>query len=102
MHHKRSKMKPEEELPSPGAVSIQVRKVDLKETPAISFNIGCLTVNYVWANGGRCSRKRELDSSDASKHRVGLSAPRFCSPPLRPGTKAAVFLLLSCSPNRAG
>lgn len=26
MHHKRSKMKPEEELPSPGAVSVQVRK----------------------------------------------------------------------------
>lgn len=31
MHHKRSKMKPEEELPSPGAVSIQVRKADVKE-----------------------------------------------------------------------
>lgn len=27
MHHKRSKMKPEEELPSPGAVSLQVRPV---------------------------------------------------------------------------
>lgn len=27
MHHKRSKMKPEEELPSPGAVSIQVSAV---------------------------------------------------------------------------
>lgn len=27
MHHKRSKMKPEEELPSPGAVSVQVRIV---------------------------------------------------------------------------
>lgn len=27
MHHKRSKMKPEEELPSPGAVSVQVRVV---------------------------------------------------------------------------
>lgn len=27
MHHKRSKMKPEEELPSPGAVSVQVRTV---------------------------------------------------------------------------
>lgn len=25
MHHKRSKMKPEEELPSPGSVSAQVR-----------------------------------------------------------------------------
>ena len=25
MHHKRTKMKPEEELPSPGAVSVQVR-----------------------------------------------------------------------------
>lgn len=31
MHHKRSKMKPEEELPSPGAVSIQVRKADVKK-----------------------------------------------------------------------
>lgn len=30
MHHKRSKMKPEEELPSPGAVSIQVRKAGVK------------------------------------------------------------------------
>lgn len=27
MHHKRSKMKPEEELPSPGAVSVQVKIV---------------------------------------------------------------------------
>lgn len=27
MHHKRSKLKPEEELPSPGAVSIQVSMV---------------------------------------------------------------------------
>lgn len=27
MHHKRSKMKPEEELPSPGAVSVQVTTV---------------------------------------------------------------------------
>lgn len=30
MHHKRSKMKPEEELPSPGAVSVQVRPVKVK------------------------------------------------------------------------
>lgn len=30
MHHKRSKMKPEEELPSPGAVSVQVRPVKIK------------------------------------------------------------------------
>lgn len=29
MHHKRSKMKPEEELPSPGAVSVQVRAVNV-------------------------------------------------------------------------
>lgn len=29
MHHKRSKMKPEEELPSPGAVSVQVMAVDM-------------------------------------------------------------------------
>lgn len=29
MHHKRSKMKPEEELPSPGAVSVQVRAVNI-------------------------------------------------------------------------
>lgn len=29
MHHKRSKMKPEEELPSPGAVSVQVRVVKI-------------------------------------------------------------------------
>lgn len=29
MHHKRSKMKPEEELPSPGAVSVQVRIVHI-------------------------------------------------------------------------
>lgn len=27
MHHKRSKMKPEDELPSPGAVSVQVGSV---------------------------------------------------------------------------
>lgn len=40
MHHKRTKMKPEEELPSPGAVSIQVRKVDMKKISAISFNTG--------------------------------------------------------------
>lgn len=30
MHHKRSKMKPEEELPSPGAVSVQVRPVKIE------------------------------------------------------------------------
>lgn len=29
MHHKRSKMKPEEELPSPGAVSVQVMAVNM-------------------------------------------------------------------------
>lgn len=31
MHHKRSKMKPEEELPSPGAVSVQVRAVNVSQ-----------------------------------------------------------------------
>lgn len=36
MHHKRSKMKPEEELPSPGAVSIQVRKVGVKEQQQVA------------------------------------------------------------------
>lgn len=31
MHHKRSKMKPDEELPSPGAVSVQVRLVHIHQ-----------------------------------------------------------------------
>lgn len=42
MHHKRSKMKPEEELPSPGAVSIQVRKVDMKKYQQLASTLDIL------------------------------------------------------------
>lgn len=41
MHHKRSKMKPEEELPSPGAVSVQVRPVKIKSFLKKTFSDFC-------------------------------------------------------------
>lgn len=48
MHHKRSKMKPEEELPSPGAVSVQVRPVKIKYFLCqLSFSFFLMTFAFV-------------------------------------------------------
>ncbi len=41
MHHKRSKMKPEEELPSPGAVSVQVTIVYILQRYNIILSATC-------------------------------------------------------------
>lgn len=52
MHHKRSKMKPEEELPSPGAVSVQVRTVyicqEYKKIFSVNGSVGYSSA--IWQN----------------------------------------------------
>lgn len=60
MHHKRSKMKPEEELPSPGVVSIQVgvTRTNCKHQNQLSFT-DSIGIFHLYENSTHSGEKRK-------------------------------------------
>lgn len=60
MHHKRSKMKPEEELPSPGALSVQVRIVYIfQQYKKRDFTRSIGYSSTIWQNYPRSGQKSQ-------------------------------------------
>lgn len=95
MHHKRSKMKPEEELPSPGAVSIQVRKVDVKTWQSLASTLDILRLCQVKGIWGLASQV--LTSPVSVGHPPGADIDRITSRCLHLSMSIWMVLILRCS-----
>lgn len=108
MHHKRSKMKPEEELPSPGVVSIQVgvTRTNCKHQNQLSFT-DSIGIFHLYENSTNSGEKRKQIT--AKSHQLDfifrppphIASPYSCWSPAnmattigKPNSHSLVFIYL--------